>query len=781
MEKLNDLISKMKISENPNPFTSKDLPTLANLLKSGHFKRIAVMAGAGISVNAGIPDFRSKGGLYETLKKKGLPKPEAVFNLSTFQKNPSLFYEVGGELDTSDREPTLTHYFFRLLENKGILMKVFTQNIDSLELRANLSNSKLVQAHGHFNSCRCISCKVEGDIDLMLWHLKEKTVYLCPICQDPVKPDVVFFGEQLPKEFTESVTDLPTADLLIVVGTSLVVYPFASLITMVRKGIPRVYVSKNIENVGNFEFRNNDVPDLAFDLDCDSFFRQLADLCGWGEELDKLIRNESLLGALDFGTGSVRFMVFDKEGTRKAAHQVDLKQHFPAPNMHEQDAEEYLALASECLEAVSKSIDISLLKAIGITNQRETIIAWDKETGLPLHRAIIWDDARTSSICSEFQDKSDLIRSKTGLPVSTYFSSTKIIWLIRNVPSVSEALSSSRCLFGTVETWAIWSLTKEKVHVTDISNASRTMLMNLDGTWDDELLSLFQIPKTSLPKIVSSAEIFGHLASGPLAGVPLSGALGDQQSALLGHRCLDPGSGKCTYGTGAFLLANTGDKPVMSTSGLLTTVYGKFGKRKKIQYALEGAVECAGSAVKWMMNSLGFFNSFEELHRILEDFPDNEGVFCVPALSGIFAPYWNNQATGVFNGLTQHTKKGHLVRAVVEGIAFRTAELVRCIVKDTQVPVLVLSVDGGMTNNHFFMQEQADLAQVQLEIPSEKDITALGAAFCAGIGVGVFANVDCLRKVRKNVEKTVLPRNNDVEGRWKGWDEAIKKCLMNRN
>lgn len=780
MEKLNELISKLNISENPNPFKTKDINTLAELLKASHFKKIAVMVGAGISVSAGIPDFRSKGGLYETLKAKGHPKPEIVFDLGTFRKNPSLFYTVGGELDTSDKEPTLTHYFLKLLEDKGILMNVFSQNIDSLEVKAGLSSDKLVQAHGHFNSSHCIECDKEGDIEVLFDHLKKQTVYYCESCSNPIKPDVVFFGEQLPDDFGSKAATLPQADLLIIIGTSLVVYPFASLVNMVRKGIPRIYINKHIEQVGNFSPKKSDIPDIAFESESDSFLRELCNLCGWSEDLDKLLKNEAYLGSLDIGTGSVRFIVFDKSGNRVNSHQIDLKQHFPGSNMHEQDPNEYLSLAFECIAQVSQSIDTTLIRSIGITNQRETIIAWDKSTGQPFHNAIIWDDARTIEICEEFKHLESKVRSKTGLPISTYFSATKMVWLIRNIPSISEALKSQNCLFGTVESWVLWNLTETKVHVTDVSNASRTMLMNLNGEWDSELLEVFGIPLEALPKIVSNAEVYGKLNKGPLKGVPLAGAIGDQQSALLGHICLAPGSLKCTYGTGAFLLMNTGETPVQSTSGLLTTVYCQFGKGKKIQYALEGAVECAGSAVKWMMNNLQLFKSYSELENILNFVEKSDGVYCVPALNGIFAPYWNSGATGIFTGLTQHSTKGHLVRAVMEGIAFRTAEIIKSMKSDCQVEVSRLSVDGGMTENKFFMQEQADLAQVDLEISAEKDITALGAALCAGIGIGVYGNVKSLQKLQKKVEVSLRPRTSQVAERWVGWENAVKKCLYTK-
>lgn len=781
MESVGAMMSNLSLGDNKtSPFESKDIGGLGKLLKEGRFKKIALMVGAGISVNAGIPDFRSKGGFYDKLKAKGYKSPEVVFDISTFRKNPQLFYEVAGDLDTTELKPTLTHYFFRLLSEKGLLLKCFSQNIDGLELDAGLNKNQLVQAHGHFRSAHCSKCGKKCNADLVIAHMRSKTVYFCDQCQGPVKPDVVFFGESLPSEFEEGVKVLDDADLLLIIGTSLLVYPFASLAQMVKKNTPRVFINKNAETTQGFWFKDPKSADMALIGDCDEIIGEIAKICGWKEELDSMVKNVSYLGALDFGTGSTRFILFDNEGNKIAMHQMEITQHFPESNMHEQEPLEYISTAYTCIENALSNINLSQVKAVGITNQRETIIAWDKTTGQPLHRSIIWDDTRTGEICAEFKPHEEKIREKTGLPVSTYFSATKIVWLIRNVPAVSQAITENKCLFGTVESWVLWNITEEKVHITDISNASRTMIMNLQGYWDDELLDIFGIPKSTLPCIKSTAEVYGHFAQGILKGTPLSGSLGDQQAALLGHQCLDPGTAKCTYGTGAFLLMNTGNKPQISKNGLLTTVYGKFGPLSETLYALEGAVECAGSAVKWMMNSLGFFSTYKELETLASSVPNTGGVYCVASFSGIFAPYWDNEAQGVIVGLSQHSTKAHIARAVLEGICFRTAEVIKAMNQDSGIIVKVLSVDGGMTNNSLVLNEQAEIADVNVEVPEEKDLTALGAALAAGVGVNVFKSVESLRRIKKRVEKVVISNHNSTEERWKKWNVAVKKALSQK-
>lgn len=779
-DKIIDRFANLDISEpkKSNPFEAKDLASVAKLLSAGYFQKIALMIGAGVSVNAGIPDFRSKGGLYESLKKKGFPKPEIVFDINLFKDDPTLFYEVGSELDLTDKTPTLTHYFFRLLEKKGILLKLYTQNIDSLELRAGVSRNKIMQAHGHFDSAHCINCRKQADIRELKKHLKNKTVYKCIHCGRPVKPDVVFFGEKLPAEFYSDTWLLEDADLLIVIGTSLVVHPFASLVDIVRRGTPRILINKYIENANSFKFNKEEVPDLAFEGDCDEILKNLADLCGWSKELNDLIANVSYLGALDFGTGSTRFIVYDNKGRQISKHQIDLSQHFPSENMHEQDPLEYITGAQLCIEQACKGLDVSLIKGIGITNQRETIVCWDRNTGMPLYNAIIWDDARTADICNEFSKSAEKIKEKTGLPLSTYFSASKIVWLIRNVPSVSKAVLDSNCMFGTVETWAIYKLTKEKKYLTDVSNASRTMLMNLKGYWDEELLDLFGIPLNALGKIVSCAEEYGKISTGVLENVPITGAIGDQQSALLGHHCFDKGDTKCTYGTGAFLLMSTGYEPQVSNNGLITTVYGRLGEEEEIQYALEGSVECAGSLVKWMMNQLGFFSTYEELETLAASVPDAGGVYFVPSLSGIFAPYWKSDARGMLTGISQHTTKAHIIRSILEGVCFRTAEIINALSKDSNVSINTLSVDGGMTNNKLFVQLQADISGISVEIPQEKDLTALGAAYAAGIGSGVYRSVEDIKKIPKSIENVTKPAKTSQSEKWVNWKDAISRCLL---
>lgn len=764
-----------------NPFfQGKDLENVAKVIASGRFKKIALMVGAGISVNAGIPDFRSKGGLYDTLRQQGFPKPEMVFDIELFKKNPEIFYKVAGMLDTSEAVPTLTHYFFKLLEDKGLLLKCYTQNIDGLEIEAGVSKGKLMQAHGHMGAARCIRCKKEVSLSEFQRHVKEKTVFYCEVCVEkhPIKPDVVFFGDPMPADFGQSVEELENTDLLIITGTSLAVHPFASLVHIVPKGTPRILINKYLENTYSFKFNDENVPDIAFEGDCDTIFRSLADLCGWGADLTKLIQNTSYIGALDFGTGSTRFMIFDNNSNKISMHQQEITQSFPNSGMHEQDPLEYLSGALECIEKACENIDISLIKTIGISNQRETIIAWDTSTGLPLYPAIIWDDTRTSEICAEFSSLQDLVKEKTGLPISTYFSATKIIWLMRNVPAVQQAISENRCKFGTLESWVIYKLTKEKKIITEVSNASRTMIMNLLGFWDEELLEKFGIPLSSLPEIRSSSEEYGHLASGVLNGVRITGALGDQQAALLGHHCLDVGSAKCTYGTGAFLLMNTGETAKMSKNGMLTTVFGRFGPEQTILYALEGAAECAGSAVQWMKNQLGLIQSYEELENLVATVNSSAGTYFVPALSGLFAPYWNNQAKGVLVGLTQHTTKAHIARAVLEGICFRTAEIIKALQQDLEKSVKTLSVDGGMTKNEFFIKQQVEIAGVSMEVPEEKDLTALGAALVAGIGAGVYKDLNALRKIGKKIEKKFSPQALPSESHWTGWEKAVKKCLI---
>ena len=486
------------------------------------------------------------------------------------------------------------------------------------------------------------------------------------------------------------------------------------------------------------------------------------------------------LGSIDVGTGSTRFILFTTEGQSVSSHQIEMTQYFPGRDMHEQDPYEYVHLTRQCIESVveKSGVSKSQVAGIGITNQRETTLAWHRDSGEPLSKAIVWDDSRTASICESLSPYSQTFKSKTGLPVFSYFSLSKMIWLKQNVPDVQKALDQGKCMFGTVESWLLYNLTKEKVHVTDISNASRTLLMNLEGHWDSELMEIGGIPKESLPEIKSCCEVYGYMDGGALDGVPICGSLGDQQSALLGHHCLEPGSTKNTFGTGSFLLMNTGDKLVTSSHGLLTTVYGQFSKEGKIQYALEGAVEAAGSMMTWIINQLKLVNSVGEIEELASQVEDSGGVYCVPALSGLFAPHWRTDARGLIIGLTHHTARPHLIRAVLEGVCFRTGEVMNALYQDSRLRVPVLSVDGGMTANNLLIQLQADIAGVEIEVPQEKDLTALGASYAAGLGSGVLS-LESIQKLPRNIERRFYPNISELErkAKWEKYQEAMLRSL----
>mmetsp|Transcript_12659 Transcript_12659/g.12750 ORF Transcript_12659/g.12750 Transcript_12659/m.12750 type:complete len:381 (+) Transcript_12659:416-1558(+) len=372
-------------------------------------------------------------------------------------------------------------------------------------------------------------------------------------------------------------------------------------------------------------------------------------------------------------------------------------------------------------------------------------------------------------------------QAKTGLTISTYFSASKIIWLIKNVPAVKEALLHNNCLFGTVESWMIYNLTHEKRHVTDISNASRTLLMNLQGFWDEDILKALQVPQNALPEIVTCSEVYGHMARGPLAGIPISGSLGDQQAALLGHKCIDPGSIKNTYGTGAFLLMSTGNTIIQSKSGLLTTVFGQFSKGKPIHYALEGSVENAGSVIRWAISKLHLCSTVEEFESQASSVTDTEGVVFVPSFSGLFAPHWRPDARGIITGLTQHTTRAHILRAILEGICFRTREVVDSLAADAEVKLEKLSVDGGMTKNSLFLELQANILGMKLVVPAERDLTALGTSYAAGIGCGLYKGLEDIKRIPNQPQHEVMFTWEDEKRnkRLGEWEKAIPKTFIN--
>ncbi|CAB4019362.1 glycerol kinase-like isoform X1 [Paramuricea clavata] len=462
--------------------------------------------------------------------------------------------------------------------------------------------------------------------------------------------------------------------------------------------------------------------------------------------------DSSLIAAIDQGTSSTRILIFSAAtGKVVTFHQIELKSHYPHEGWVEQDPCEILSTVKECMEKVTEklkniNIDPKNIKAVGITNQRETTVTWDKQTGAPLHNAIVWLDARTKSTVDNFKAKvqeSELeeIRKLCGLPLSTYFSAVKIRWLLDNIDAVKNAVEQDRLMVGTVDTWLIYNLTggtNGGIYVTDVTNASRTMLMNIKTTcWDETLCKFFDIPIKVLPTIKSSSEIYAHITDGAFQGIPLSGCLGDQQAALVGQSCFEKGQAKNTYGTGCFLLYNTGEESITSHHGLLTTVGYKFGPKSPTVYALEGSVAVAGDAVKWLRDGLGLIEKSSDIEALASSVPNSGGAYFVPAFSGLYAPYWQTDARGIIIGLTQFTNKAHIARATLEAVSFQTRELLDAMNQDSGIPLTSLKVDGGMTANSLLMQIQADLLGIPVVRPSMTETTALGAAVAAGAAEGI--------------------------------------------
>src|SRR6266571_452839 len=469
------------------------------------------------------------------------------------------------------------------------------------------------------------------------------------------------------------------------------------------------------------------------------------------------------IGALDQGTTSTRFMVFDSAGQVVSVAQKEHRQIYPQPGWLEHDPEEIWRATQRVMREATAAHGLAAadLAAIGITNQRETTVVWNRTTGKPVSNAIVWQDTRTSNYVSDLarQSGQDRFRTKTGLPLSTYFSSLKIRWILDHIPESREQAEAGELLFGNIDTFLVWHLTGGPhggIHVTDVTNASRTQLMNLETlAWDKELLDAFGIPEAMLPKICSSSEVYGEVKEGPLCGVPIAGILGDQQAALVGQACFRPGEAKNTYGTGCFLLMNTGEQPVQSKCGLLTTVAFKFGS-KPAHYALEGSIAITGALVQWLRDNLGLIGTSPEIETLARSVEDNGGIYFVPAFSGLYAPYWKHNARGVIAGLTRYTNKGHLARAVLEATAFQTREVVEAMEKDAGVALTVLRTDGGMVENELLMQFQADILDREVVRPAVKETTALGAAYAAGLAVGFYAGVDELR-ARWSVDRTWRP------------------------
>ena len=489
--------------------------------------------------------------------------------------------------------------------------------------------------------------------------------------------------------------------------------------------------------------------------------------------------------ALDQGTSSSRAIVFDHEGNIRATAQKEFPQHFPKPGWVEHDPRDiWSSEASVVAEAITtlgiNGLDIA---GIGITNQRETTIVWDAETGEPVYNAIVWQDRRTSEYCDglKAQNLTSFIREKTGLIIDAYFSATKIRWILENVPGARSRAEAGKLRFGTVDSWLVWNLTRGEVHVTDVSNASRTMLFNIHTLkWDEELLKLFGIPVSMMPEVRSSSEIYGYTKTTIFAHkVPIAGIAGDQQAALFGQMCTEPGSVKNTYGTGCFLLMNSGSKPILSSHNLLTTVAWKIGDT--VNYALEGSIFVGGSAVQWLRDGLGIIKSSSEIEGLAMTVPDNGGVYFVPALTGLGAPYWDQYAKGTICGLTRGTTAAHIARAALEGIAFETMDIVNAMEKDSGIRLSELKVDGGASRNNLMMQFQADVLGTKVIRPKVTETTAMGACYLAGLATGYWSSLDEIRRqwTADKVFGPLAPAEK-VLALKNGWADAIKRTLSGK-
>ena len=483
--------------------------------------------------------------------------------------------------------------------------------------------------------------------------------------------------------------------------------------------------------------------------------------------------------ALDAGTTSNRCIIFNEKGERCSMAQREFTQYFPKPGWVEQDAGEIwasqLGVAVEAMNMIGATAgDIA---AIGITNQRETTIVWDKNTGEPVYRAIVWQCRRTSEYCDKLKESgfTEKFREKTGLVIDAYFSATKIKWILDHVKGAREKAERGDLLFGTVETWLIWKLTKGAVHVTDFSNASRTMLYNITTLeWDDEILEELQIPKAMLPQVKPSSEIYGYADASYMGGsIPIAGAAGDQQAALFGQTCFRPGEAKNTYGTGCFLLMNTGEKPVFSKNGLVTTI--AWGIDGKVNYALEGSIFVAGAAIQWLRDEMRLIDSAEDSEYMAKKVSDTNGCYVVPAFTGLGAPHWDQYARGTIVGITRGVNKYHIIRATLESLAYQVNDVLEAMKADSDMQLSTLKVDGGASTNDFLMQTQADIIQAPVSRPDCVESTAMGAAYLAGLAVGYWKNKEEVIQNR-SVNRVFLPdldkqvRNQRV----KGWNKAVK-------
>ena len=490
---------------------------------------------------------------------------------------------------------------------------------------------------------------------------------------------------------------------------------------------------------------------------------------------------EKFILAIDQGTTSSRAIIFDHKGGIRAVAQREFTQHFPQPGWVEHDANEiWSTQAGVVTEALTQGrIRLGDIAGIGITNQRETTVIWNRETGQPIHKAIVWQDRRTAKVCDELKARglAKTIQEKTGLVIDAYFSGTKVHWLLDNIPGARKDAEAGKLAFGTIDSWLVWNLTGGKLHITDVSNASRTLLFNIHTLqWDDELLKLLNVPRSLLPEVHASSEVYGQ-TSGQLFNttVPIAGIAGDQQAALFGQMCLQPGMLKHTYGTGGFMVLNTGDKAIPSKNNLLTTIGWKIGG--KVTYALEGSIFIAGAVVQWLRDGLGIIRSSADIETLASSVPDNGGVYLVPAFAGLGAPHWDQSARGAILGITRGTNARHIARAALESIAYQTVDVLTAMEADSNIKIKELRVDGGATVDNLLMQFQADVAGVPIVRPKVHETTALGAAYLAGLAVGFWKDTNELQHQWQK-DRDFLPSMDatKVATLKQGWTKAVSKA-----
>lgn len=485
--------------------------------------------------------------------------------------------------------------------------------------------------------------------------------------------------------------------------------------------------------------------------------------------------------AIDQGTTSSRTILFNKAGEIVHITQKEFKQYFPEQGWVEQNALEIWESVEGVMKEMFSKYNAKDIASIGITNQRETTVIWDKETGIPIYNAIVWQSRQTIDICEDLKQKghNDLFRNKTGLLLDAYFSGTKVKWILDHVPGARKKAQDGQLLFGTIDTWILWKLTGGKVHVTDYSNASRTLMYNIyELRWDKELLDLLDVPESVLPEVKSSSELYGHAELPFFDGekIPVSGMAGDQQSALFGQACFFPGMAKNTYGTGCFMLMNTGKKPVHSHSGLLTTI--AWGIKGEVEYALEGSIFVAGSAIQWLRDELSFFKDAVESEALGNSVSSTEGVYLVPAFVGLGTPYWDSEVRGAMFGLTRGTKKEHIIRATLEAMAYQVKDVLSAMEEDSGIQLKTLRVDGGASRNNLLMQFQSDVLNVSVDRPSVSETTALGAAYLAGLAVGFWASKEEIA-TQWNIDKSFSPQlsSQQVNNLYQGWKTAVKATM----